>query len=212
MVGGSYALVVAVHHSAWYQERLYRDLVTGPIAECEQAATSLSNVGGERRLIDALASPKPEVRAAAQKALDARWFSAEGVEAARALLAAENAMNEGHDEEALTKFDQVILLHPNYAEALNQRASLLWKMGRVRPAIQDCERALRLIPFHYGAWQGLGICHLQSGNEEAARKCLMIYQRLRPFDDDAEKWLRRCDELQRKERRSKPRPPAEPVV
>jgi tetratricopeptide (TPR) repeat protein len=212
LVAGSYALVVGFHHTAWYQGRLYRELTTGPAADCESHARALAAVGGERLLINAMGSPRREVRDAAQQALDAHWFAAEGLTAARELLTAETAMTEGRDEEALYRLGQLIILHPTYAEAINRRASLLWRMGRVHAAIQDCERVLRLNPFHYGAWQGLGVCHLQSGNETQARKCLEIYQRLRPFDEEAERWLKRCDKLKKEERRSKPRPPAEPVV
>ncbi len=212
LVAATYGCVALVHRTPWYHQRLYQELLTAPLVTKEGSARALAHLGGEGLLLEALRKPESSIRKAAEDALDAHWFAAAGLEPARKLLTAEIAMNDNRYDEALAILDRLVAQYPDYAEALNRRASLLFRMGRVGASLRDCEHVLRLNPNHYGAWHGLGLCNLQLGNSDAARKCLERYQRLQPFDSTIEQWLHRCDELQQSDLISKPRPPIEPLI
>lgn len=198
----SWLTVLAAHRTDWYRQRLANELISVPSPRREKAAQALANLGGEKWLILALRNPSPEVREAARNAIDTAWFASEGVEPARQLLVATTAINEEHFDEALARLDSLIQAHPHYAEALNRRASLHWQMGRPGASIRDCERALEANRLHYGAWQGLGLCHLYLGNTASARTCLQTYLRLQPYDPVAPQWLKWCDLLDRMEKES----------
>lgn len=195
VITACYGIAALLHRTDWYRELLFRRVVEEPSPSREQAAHALARVGGEDRLFDLLQHPKAPTREAARAALDALWFSAEGVTAARQLLAATEAINDERYDEALYRLDELIRRHPRYAEALNRRASLHWQLGRPGASIRDCERVLEVNPRHYGAWEGLGLCHLHLGNNENARNCLLMYLQLQPHDPTARDWLHQCEGL-----------------
>jgi tetratricopeptide (TPR) repeat protein len=196
VIAGCYLLAALLHRTEWYRELLCARVLQDPSPSREQSAHALARVGGEDRLFELLQHPKAPVREAARTALDALWFGAEGASAARQLLAATEAINDERYDEALARLDELIQRRPRYAEALNRRASLHWQLGRPGASIRDCERALEVNPRHYGAWQGLGLCHLHLGNNESARNCLQMYLQLQPHDTTAREWLQQCDGTQ----------------
>ena len=61
----------------------------------------------------------------------------------------------------------------------------------------DCRRALALNPQHYGAWQGIGICHLNMGDVEEACRSLRSALKIIPHDPATRQSLRECEELLR---------------
>ena len=78
------------------------------------------------------------------------------------------AMSDGNLEKALTHFDMVVKRAPKFAEGWNKRATVYYMMGRYKDSIKDVERTLALEPRHYGAISGLGLIHLQLGDDKAA--------------------------------------------
>lgn len=78
------------------------------------------------------------------------------------------AMSEGNLMLALAHFEQVIAKAPKFAEGWNKRATVLYMMGRYKDSAADVERTLALEPRHYGAISGLGLIHLQQGDDKAA--------------------------------------------
>lgn len=52
---------------------------------------------------------------------------------------------------ALILLDEVIEIAPEFAEALNKRAALRYRMGQFPGALEDLETALKLEPRHFGA-------------------------------------------------------------
>lgn len=197
MIAGCYVAAALLHRTEWYRHHLCSRILSEPSPSREQAAQALARVGGEDQLMELLKHSKQPIREAARAALDARWFAAEGVRAARQLLAATEAINDERYDEALAKLDELIRRHPRYVEALNRRASLHWQLGRPGASIRDCERALAIDPRHYGAWQGLGLCHLHLGNSEEARNCLRMFLQFQPHDPVAQEWLKQCDQLEK---------------
>jgi tetratricopeptide (TPR) repeat protein len=75
--------------------------------------------------------------------------------------------SEKHDA-ARTSATRLIDENSRLAEAWNQRAIANFAVQRYLESISDCRRALDLNPFHFGAAAGLGQCHLQIGDQQAA--------------------------------------------
>ena len=78
------------------------------------------------------------------------------------------AIGEGNLALALATFETVIEKAPKFAEGWNKRATVYYMMGRYKDSIVDVERTLALEPRHYGAISGLGLIHLQLGDDKAA--------------------------------------------
>lgn len=195
VLGTSYVIASQAHRSRWYQDHLVQLLHTGDSIQRERAATTLAYIAAEAPLIDALRYDRLEVREAAKRALDARWFQSEGIETAKRLIEAEVAISQEHCDDALVTLDAVVREHPSFAEGWNRRAGLLWKMGRVGACLQSCEHALESNGQHYGAWLGLALCHMKLGHSQEARASLQAYLSLQPFDTIASDSLKKCDAL-----------------
>jgi tetratricopeptide (TPR) repeat protein len=81
---------------------------------------------------------------------------------------------------ALAGLDGLIAKAPRFAEAYNQRAILHFRLEQYDRAAADCEAALRLNPFHFGAQAGLGQCLLRLRRNRPALRALRNALRLNP--------------------------------
>jgi tetratricopeptide (TPR) repeat protein len=86
-------------------------------------------------------------------------------------------------EKALAGLDELIRRAPRFAEAYNQRAVVLFRLGRYEQSITDCQRTLKLNPFHFGAQAGIGQCFLKLHKDRAALKALRAALRMNPHLD-----------------------------
>ena len=69
-------------------------------------------------------------------------------------------MNHRAFEAALTSFNTVIEMRPDFAEGWNKRATLYYLVGEFERSIADVERTLALEPRHFGALSGLGLINM----------------------------------------------------
>jgi tetratricopeptide (TPR) repeat protein len=69
---------------------------------------------------------------------------------------------------ALTSFNRLVDIAPDFAEAWNKRATVHYLMGNFRASVADIQRTVILEPRHFGALSGLGLVQLALGNEEQA--------------------------------------------
>lgn len=198
---------IAVHfgrQTSWYKEHLYQQLISGDADTRLTAATKLALVGAEKQLLAGLKAENPDVHSMAQRGLDHLWFTAAGRRAYQMIDEACAASDREDFPAALRILDEITRKYPDFAEGWNRRGAVLWQTGQFLPAIKDCERALALNPNHYGALQGLGICHLQLGDIEEAcrslRRALTIY----PHDESTRRSLLKCETFLR-QRSSDPR-------
>jgi tetratricopeptide (TPR) repeat protein len=181
--------------TVWYKTHLYEQLVTGDSDERLHAASVLAEVGGEEQLLAALHVDIPEVHTMARRALEHLWFYAAGQRAYDLMQSAYAAAEEKNFGDALRILDLVTTEFPEYAEGWNRRAAVLWQLGQYEESMSDCEQALSLNPIHYGAWQGLGICHLQLGDLYEACQALRAALEILPHDDPTRESLERCEQL-----------------
>jgi len=82
--------------------------------------------------------------------------------------------DDGNTEEILAGFETLLRRAPRFAEAFNQRAVFHYLRGDYTKAIADCEKAMRLNPYHFGAANGMGQCFMK---QKKLRAALRIYRR-----------------------------------
>lgn len=181
----------------WYKEHLYTLLITGDANQRLRAASGLAQVEGQEQLLRALKNDDPAVHEIARRALEHLWFSAAGREAYDRMEVAYAAAEHEEYDEALKVLNEVTVKYPNYAEAWNRRAAVLWQKGEYQQSLKDCERALAINPNHYGALQGIGICQIQLGDVAEACRSLRAALKIAPHDDAARRSLQKCEELLR---------------
>ncbi|HET6878590.1 MAG TPA: tetratricopeptide repeat protein [Pirellulales bacterium] len=108
------------------------------------------------------------VRLAAEEALRGIWSRAgnEAQQAQLQLVVAANSARRYH--EAVARANRLIQEAPSFAEAYNQRAIAWYGLGNYPESIADCNQALELNPYHFGAASGIGQCYLQAGRPRLA--------------------------------------------
>ncbi len=118
-----------------------------------------------------------EVRQTVQESLWNLWFRG-STEAHNQELRRIIRMRDKN--KALFSINALLRKAPKFAEAFNQRAILNLRLQRPLESIADCQKALELNPYHFGAQAGLGQCYLQIGRDRAALNALLEAQRLNP--------------------------------
>jgi tetratricopeptide (TPR) repeat protein len=134
------------------------------------AVAALGEVGDAAVLPDlARALRDPELQPAAQEAMWAVFGRsadprvAEMMEEGGKLLGAGAGGPGGTNpslEAALAAFERVLELAPDFAEAHNKRATVLYLLGRHEQAVAACAACLAVNPWHFGAASGAGLCHV----------------------------------------------------
>lgn len=79
-----------------------------------------------------------------------------------------NAMSAQDLKSAFKIFTEMIQIAPDFAEAWNKRATVLYLLGAYPESIADIDRTLELEPRHFGALSGLGLCNAELEHDEAA--------------------------------------------
>jgi tetratricopeptide (TPR) repeat protein len=83
-------------------------------------------------------------------------------------------------EQALAGISALIERAPLFAEAYNQRAIMYFRQKKFERSIADCQKALELNPYHFGAQAGLGQSYMQMRKHRAALKAFRAALRLNP--------------------------------
>ena len=79
-----------------------------------------------------------------------------------------SAMMENKLDAAYDKFTQVIELDPNWSEAWNKRATVLYLMGKYELSQADIDKVLALEKRHFGALSGQGLIQTALNNYQKA--------------------------------------------
>lgn len=90
-----------------------------------------------------------------------------------------NFVNNNQLSKAIEIFTEVILEDPNWAEAWNKRATVLYLMGDFKKSQNDIDEVLKLEKRHFGALAGQGLVNIQLKNYEKAirsyEEAMLIY-------------------------------------
>ena len=85
-----------------------------------------------------------------------------------------NLVNNNQLSKAVEIFSDVIFQDPNWAEAWNKRATVLYMMGEFKKSQEDIDKVLELEKRHFGALAGQGLVNIQLKNYE---KAIMSYEK-----------------------------------
>ena len=168
-----------------YSEGTLERLLAWHQAEVRQAATLALGLVGSIKVNGVIACRLRDedvlVRQFAADAMWSLWCRADSAENNQEL---QRLMRlDPHDEnlnEILTAYATLICRAPHFAEAYNQRAILHFRMGNLPKSIPDCEKTLRLNPYHFGAACGLAQCFMKQKKLRAALRCYRRALRINP--------------------------------
>jgi len=120
------------------------------------------------------------VRTLAENSIQSVWKRA-GNEAQREHLVRVIRLNNAKQhEEAIHLAGELAERAPWFAEAWNQRAVAHFHRRRYKESIRDCQQALEINPYHFGAATGIGQCYLQLGNRHAALEAFRRALKINP--------------------------------
>ena len=92
-------------------------------------------------------------------------------------------------------FTQIILADPNWFEAWNKRATVLYMMGRYEDSQKDIDQVLRLEKRHFGALSGQGLVQTELKNYEKAINSYLEVQKIYPSMEAAKVMIPHLKEL-----------------
>lgn len=90
-------------------------------------------------------------------------------------LIANKELNKAYDV-----FSQIILADPNWPEAWNKRATVLYFLGKYQESQNDIDEVLKLERRHFGALSGQGLVQNELNNFEKALKSYEDVQKIYP--------------------------------
>jgi Tfp pilus assembly protein PilF len=76
----------------------------------------------------------------------------------------------------------------------NQRAIAYFRLGDMAKALADCERVLRLNPYHFGAASGMAQCFMK---QKKLRAALRMYRRANRINPNLDGVKQVIDSLER---------------
>jgi tetratricopeptide (TPR) repeat protein len=107
------------------------------------------------------------------------WLQSDSDTANLLMQRATVSMQAGNYPLALSLFDKLVALEPDWAEAWNQRATTRFLTGDTDGAMADIDRVMKLEPRHFGALAGMGMILQGAGLEKRAleifNKALAVY-------------------------------------
>jgi tetratricopeptide (TPR) repeat protein len=103
-----------------------------------------------------------------ERAIWELWMRSDSPTAELLLSQAVKALGAGEEQASLSILDKLVVVHPEFAEAWNKRATVYFMIGRYNESLADIKHVLDLEPRHFGALSGLGMIKQQQGDKKAA--------------------------------------------
>ena len=98
-------------------------------------------------------------------------------------------------KKAYDLFTQIIATEPNWAEAWNKRATVLYLMNKHQSSLDDIKITLTLEPRHFGALSGQALNYIELKQYEKAIQSYKTAQKIYPLLDSAKKMIPELEEL-----------------
>ena len=153
-------------------------LQQGDTAGRKEALAKLVELKAEKELASCLGSEDPLTVQLATAGLWECWLNERGAAARQAIDEGIELMNAGHLAAAAEVFQTLMKQYPDWAEAINKQATLLYLLDKPAESIELCVKAVALKPDHFGAWNGMALCAAQLEDWRtalfAAKKALSI--------------------------------------
>ena len=110
-----------------------------------------------------------------------------------------SAMMDNKLDAAYDKFTEVIELDPNWAEAWNKRATVLYLMGNLELSQNDIDMVLKLEKRHFGALSGQGLVQTAMKNYQKAIDSYIEAHKVYPAMETPLMMIERLKEIIKKE-------------
>jgi tetratricopeptide (TPR) repeat protein len=153
-------------------------LQQGDPAERKGALTKLIELKAEKELTNCLCSQDPLTTQLATAGLWECWLNEQGTAARQMMDEGIELMNTGHLDAASEIFQALMKQYPDWAEAINKQATLLYLSDTPAESMGLCAKVVALKPDHFGAWNGMALCAVQLEDWRtalfAAKKALSI--------------------------------------
>jgi len=143
-------------------------------------------------LLEALKQPDSALRDRASSALWHLWFHQKGVYGAQQLMRAEEMLQRDQPQLAEALLSELVEAQPDFVEAWNRRAVLRYTRSDYWRAIADCQKVVQLVPYHFGALHGLGLCHNAVGNYTAAIQAFRQALSVQPYALTNQRMILEC--------------------
>ena len=111
------------------------------------------------------------------------------------LIQGTRLMNMKELNKAYKIFTQIIAAEPDWAEAWNKRATVLYLMDQYKSSLNDIKITLTLEPRHFGALSGQALNYIELQEYEKAIKSYKTVQKIYPTMDGAKKMIPQLEEL-----------------
>ncbi|NJM97717.1 MAG: tetratricopeptide repeat protein [Phormidesmis sp. RL_2_1] len=144
------------------------------------------------RLLNDLKEPDADVRDRASAMLWQLWFHQKGVYGFQQLMQAQSLLELGQVIQAEALLSDIVQAQPDFAEAWNRRAVLHYTQANHWRAIADCQKVIHLLPYHFGALHGLGLCHSAVGNYTAAIQAFRQALEIQPYAVANQRMILEC--------------------
>ena len=104
-------------------------------------------------------------------------------------------MNIGELGKAYQLFTKIIVAEPDWSEAWNQRATVLYLMNQYQSSLDDIKITLTLEPRHFGALSGQALIYTELKQYEKAIQSYKAAQKIYPLLDSAAKMIPELQKL-----------------
>ena len=104
-------------------------------------------------------------------------------------------MNMGELNKAYELFTQIIATEPDWSEAWNKRATVLYLMNRYQSSLDDIKITLALEPRHFAALSGQALNYIELKQYEKAIQSYEAAQKIYPLLDSAKKMIPELQEF-----------------
>ena len=144
----------------------------------------------------------PAVAKRTEREIWAIWHETPDDKSFEIMRAARRSLDSGDFATAIQRLGELVTYAPDFAEAWNQRAIVLYLAEDYAGALRDIERTLALEPRHFGALSGRGQVYLQLDELEMALESFELALERNPWMDN----VRTQMEMIRARLNARPRP------
>ena len=146
----------------------------------------------EKELLQNLLSENAQLRQTATKALWNLWLSHAGEKAESRIRTGTKQMDRRQYELAQQEFENLVMDYPKFAEAHNKLATVLYMQRKYVQSIRECQITLKMNPNHFGAWNGLGLCHYELAHYQKAIESFNTALTLQPYANFNKVYIAKC--------------------
>ena len=133
----------------------------GRSTEKEPALRQLILAAAEPVLTACLTATDPDTVQLAAAGLWECWLNEKGPDARRRMDEGVERLAAGDLAGAQKIFQGLSAKHPDWAEAINKKATVLYLRGLAGDSLALCRQVVEMKPHHFGAWNGMALCAVQ---------------------------------------------------